>query len=347
MTRTLSPQEASNRWIDIQRTDHAESSISTLHYRLKQFIQYCEQNEIETLQDLTAWDIDEFTAERRSELNNVSLNNQLGTLENWLEWCESRGLVAENVVGAIDPPSVPKQEQSSDVRYAAADAVPQLQWFRQSRQNGSRKHAILEIMWHVGCRLGAVRGLDRRDYVADDDRGEYYLDFRNRAESETPLKNGLDGERPVGLRPGVANVLDTYIENSRARMRDDYGRDPLFTTEYGRVAKNTVRLNCYFATAPCWRTDCPHDKEERNCEWWNNAGISKCPSTRSPHRVRTGSVSWQLDQGVPLEVVSKRANASPDIIKKHYDKSDPLEELRNRRQPHLDKLDIGDGGGDS
>lgn len=347
MTRSLSPQEAADRWIDIQRTDHAESSISTLHYRLKQFVEYCRENDIETLQDLTPWDIDEFTAERRSGLNNVSLNNQLGTIENWLEWCESRDLVDESVVEAIDPPNVPKQEQSSDVKYAAEDAVPQLQWFRDSQQYGSRKHAMLEIMWHVGCRLGAVRGLDLRDYVADEERGEYYLDFRHRAETGTPLKNGQDGERPVGLRPAVAAVIEAYRDGGRQRRRDEHGRDPLFTTEYGRVSKNTVRLDSYFATAPCWRTACPHDREDRACEWWNNAGISKCPSTRSPHRVRTGSVSWQLDQGVPLEVVAKRANASPDIIKKHYDKSDPLEELRNRRQPHLDKLDIGGEGGAS
>lgn len=340
MTRDFSPQEAADRWVDLQRTDHAEASISSLHYRLKQFIEYCERNDIETLSNLTPWDVDDFEAERRSELNTVSLNNQLGTVKNWLEWCETRGLVDERVVKSIEPPTVSKAEKSSDIKFAAEDALPQIRWFRDNDRYGRRGHAILEIMWHIGCRLGAVRGLDLRDFVTDEETGESYLDFRHRPESGTPLKNQKDGERPVGLRPAVADVIKKYIAGPRNRRRDDHGRDPLFTTQYGRISTNSVRVACYFSTAPCWRTACPHDRKDQDCEWWNNDGISTCPSTRSPHQVRTGSISWQLDQGVPLEVVSKRANASPGVIKDHYDKSDPLEEMQKRRRPHLDKLDI-------
>ncbi|QLD84585.1 site-specific integrase [Natronomonas halophila] len=338
--RDMSPEEAAQRWIDKRRDDLREASLSTLHYRTKEFVEWCAENDIESMAELTPWDIDDFEADRRAEISTISMNNQLGTVQDWLEWCASRGLVDENVAEAVDPPTVTKEEQSSDIKLDAEDAIPQIRWYRQSSEYGSRKHVVLELMWHIGCRLGAVRGLDLRDYVADAESEEYYLDFRHRPESGTPLKNGSDGERPVGLRPTVADVVETYIDENRKERRDDFGRDPLLTTQYGRISKNSVRMAAYFGTAPCWRTTCPHDREDRNCEWWHNNGIAKCPSTRSPHQIRTGSITWQLNQGIPMEVVAKRANVSPEILRRHYDKSDPLEELRQRRQPHLEKLDI-------
>jgi predicted naringenin-chalcone synthase len=73
--------------------------------------------------------------------------------------------------------------------------------------------------------------------------------------------------------------------------------------------------------------------------------VSKCPSTRSPHPIRTGSITWQLNQGVPREVVSQRCNT--DQIEEFYDKPDEDErwrryhdQMERQRRQHVDSLDL-------
>jgi hypothetical protein len=67
---------------------------------------------------------------------------------------------------------------------------------------------------------------------------------------------------------------------------------------------------------------------------------SKCPSSRSPHQIRTGSITWQLDNGVPPEVVSTRANVGVQTLKKHYDKATPRKRMERRRRRFIDQLNI-------
>jgi hypothetical protein len=45
-------------------------------------------------------------------------------------------------------------------------------------------------------------------------------------------------------------------------------------------------------------------------------------------------------------MVAKRANATVSTIEKHYDKPNYVEEMEERRRPHLDKLTLEDTGGD-
>jgi hypothetical protein len=101
----------------------------------------------------------------------------------------------------------------------------------------------------------------------------------------------------------------------------------------------------YLATQPCLHSDCPHGKERETCEWADYSLGSKCPSSRSPHQVRTGSITWQLHRGLPLKAVAERVNTSVRVLKKHYDHADRREELEERRREHVDRLAFGEGGG--
>jgi len=56
--------------------------------------------------------------------------------------------------------------------------------------------------------------------------------------------------------------------------------------------------------------------------------------------IRTGSISWQLDRGVPIDLVAERVNAAPDTIRRYYDKSTELEKFRERRRNITTQLDI-------
>jgi hypothetical protein len=103
----------------------------------------------------------------------------------------------------------------------------------------------------------------------------------------------------------------------------------------------------YLATVPCLHSECPHGNDPETCEFLEYSKASQCPSSRSPHQVRTGAITWMRNRGVPVDVVAARANASVSMIEKHYDKPDYIEEMEKRRRPFLDKLDFDDNEGDS
>ncbi|QLG27721.1 hypothetical protein HUG10_09220 [Halorarum halophilum] len=83
-----------------------------------------------------------------------------------------------------------------------------------------------------------------------------------------------------------------------------------------------------------------------------NPHASKCPSSRSPHKIRSGSITWQLNCGVPPEIVAERVNASVSTIKSHYDFATAEERWRRyhdqmeSRREHLDQFDFTDDDND-
>jgi hypothetical protein len=96
----------------------------------------------------------------------------------------------------------------------------------------------------------------------------------------------------------------------------------------------------YFSTVPCRIHDCPHGEDQDSCEWFTQSTAYGCPSSRSPHQVRSGSITWQRNRNVPREVVSERSNASEDIMELHYDKPTKEEALEKRRLRYVENLDL-------
>ncbi len=315
----LSPREAVERWLNKLRASKAENTVSSYHYQLKLFVEFCEEEGITSISDLSGWDIETYETERRKQdVELLSLSKELHTLTQFLEYCERIELVDENLPEKVDPPDVPRDAHVDETRLHTDDAKALLGWY-EANEFGSRAHSLLTVLWFTGCRLGGIRTLDMTDYQSE----EQYLQFLHRPDRSTPLKNGRDGERAVGLTDYVVDVLDAYIDNHRHDKYDDEGTPPLFTSEVGRPSRNAVRAWTYLATQPCLHSPCPHGNERESCDWVDYSQASKCPSSRSPHQVRTGSITWQLNRGVPIEVVAERVNTSVRVLKRHYDQPAP------------------------
>lgn len=340
----LSPQEACERWVNKLRVSKAESTVSSYHYRLKHFVEFCREEGITSISDVTGWDLETFETRRREQgLEPLSLNKEMGTLQNFLEYCARIELVDEDLPQKVDPPDVPRDAHVDEKRLRQDRARTLLDYYREhddTQVRYSRAHAVLALAWYTGARLGGLRGLD----VGDFDPNEQYLEFYHRPDEDTPLKNGRDGERFVGIPDHVVKLLCRFIAEERHEMHDDHGRRPLLASEVGRPSVNAVRAWMYRATFPCLHSPCPHGKDPDTCDYRTYSGASKCPSSRSPHQVRTGSITWQLNRGVPPQVVAKRVNTSVRVIKRHYDQPDKIEEMEERRREHLDRLDFDDGG---
>lgn len=333
----LSPREAVDRWLDRQRMELADSSVASYGRRLEHFVEWCDEQDVARLGDLRPWDVGAYEDHRRAQVAPVSLNNELTTLRQLLDWARRIGVVDEAVVEAVDPPNVDISEQVSKSLLEPERGEALLAAYRDGDDFGTREHAWLEIAWWTGARLGSIRGLDLDDVSLDDG----YVRFRHRPDQDTPLKNTADGERVVGLGEKVVEAVRAFVRESRpSSVVDDYGRQPLFATQHGRIAESTLRDTCYYATHPCRAVDCPHEQFRPTCHHHSRMYGHGCPSARSPHEVRSGSITWQLHRGLPKDVVAARVNATIPVIERHYDQARQLEEFRERREQHLDRLSI-------
>jgi site-specific recombinase XerD len=339
----LSPREALERWLSSLRVSKAESTVSAYWYQLKHFAEFCEQEGITSISEVSGWDFEEYKNYRLSTgMKAATLNKEFLTLRSFFQYCARIELVDESLPEKVDPPSVPRDEFVNDTRLHTDDAKALLSHY-DANDYGSRAHVLLALEWYTGARLSALRGADVDDYDSDRE----LIQFFHRPADDTPLKNGRDGERAVGLPSNLCDIIDTYLAENRHNVHDENGRRPLLTSSVGRPSRNTIRVWTYLATVPCIHTVCPHGNDPNTCDYLDYSKASQCPSSRSPHRVRTGSITWQLNRGIPIETVAKRVNTSVRVLKRHYDKPTKLEDLEERRRKYVDRLSFGDseGGG--
>lgn len=333
--RELSPAEAAERFIARREKRNTDNTVRSYRARLEQFVAWANEEGIETMSELDGWLLDEY--ERYLEQTGVApatVRGKLSSLDQLLQYCASIEVVDDDLPDKLEVPTLSKSEQTSDKKLDADDARPLLEFFRESmRHKGTAQHVVLELMWHVGGRISCFRALDLRDW--DPDRR--VLRFRNRP--PTRLKDEEDHERNVIVSEEVADALELWVGRERPEKRDEQGRKPLLSTNHGRASESTIRCWAYQATQPCYHMKCPHNRRRDKCEYTDRVHSSKCPSSRGPHAIRTGSITWQLTNGLSYVKVAKRVAASPETIRRYYDKPDHEEELA-RRRPETKNLDI-------
>lgn len=160
----------------------------------------------------------------------------------------------------------------------------------------------------------------------------------HRPKSDTPIKNGFDGERFIGLSGWLCKLLDDWLRDRRPDVTDEHGREPLLATQYGRPGRTTLPKYAYQYSRPCaYGKECPHGRDPNSCEAIERGKASKCPSSISPHAIRRGSITHHLSKDIPETAVSDRANVSQRVLEQHYDRRSQREKMEQRRQ-YLDQL---------
>lgn len=325
----LDPRTAKEMYLDDRRNAVSDATLQAHHYRLKQFVQWCESEDIENLNTLSGRDLHRFRVKRQNEddLATATMRGQLATLRMFCRFCASIDAVEPTLDEKILLPST-TEENTREEMLDTAQARKVLNHLERYRF-ADLEHAWLEVLWHTGIRSGSARGLDLDDYNSD----EQYLSLEHRPEEDTPLKNNTEGERLVALNDRVSNVLDEWLDVNHPGSLDEYDREPLFATKHGRLSLNRARSIAYQYTRPCiYGEGCPHDRDTEDCEALTTSKAYSCPSSLSPHPIRRGAITYHLQEDTPERFVSSRMDVSPDVLDRHYDQRSAVEKLKQRRQ---------------
>jgi site-specific recombinase XerD len=327
--------DAIEDFLEERKSEVSASSHRNYKYPLDAFSEFCNDRGIETTADLNGYELKKFKLRRRDAgIKEVTLKNNLSVIRVFLRWCAEAELVQRGLADLVQIPDLETSEKTSG-EIIPLDQIEEMLDYLYKYEYATRTHAAFQLMWHTCMRMGSLESIDLKDWHPDRNQ----IELHHRPDSDTPLKNGEDGERIINVSDTVTELLEDYIEGHRKAVTDDYGREPMFTTRYGRLTHNTLRKNIYGITRPCYvGMGCPHDKDPSECEAANyKKKASKCPSSMSPHPVRRSAITYHLNQEWPKEKLSERANVSVSVLDEHYDGRTKQEEASTRKQ-YLDNL---------
>ena len=320
------PAEAVEWYLAERDPELTEKSLQNHRYRLSQFLEFCDEHEIDDLNPLTGRDLHRFRVWRNEDIKTVTLRGELQTLRVFLEFCAAIDAVEPGLRERVHLPEIDPMDEARD-EHLATDRAETILEYLDRFAYASRDHVLVAILWHTGIRLGSLRAFD----VGDFDPDAMCLDLRHRPETGTPLKNKQAAERSIAVGPHYCDVIEDYLDHSREKVTDKYGRRPLISSSQGRLSEGAIRGTVYRVTQPCEIDECPHDRDPDTCEVRTHGKRAGCPSSRSPHGIRRGSITDHLRDGTPQEVVSDRANVSKDVLEQHYDERTEREKMQIRR----------------
>lgn len=205
----IAPAEAKEMFLAQRRDEVAEATLQGYHYRLKPFVQWCGQEDITNLNTLTARALHKYRLWRKEDgdLKPITLKGQLSTLRVFLQFLESIDGVEQGLHDKLLIPSIEDEEAVSN-SILDSERAKKIFDYLDKYEYASKRHALITILWHTGCRLGVAHSLD----VSDLDAEEQAIAVRHRPDYDTPLTNKQSGERICALSKGACVVLEDFIE---------------------------------------------------------------------------------------------------------------------------------------
>jgi integrase len=293
-------------------------------------VEWCDEEEIENLNNLTGRKLHEFRLWRRTakgEITATTEKTQMDTVRVFIRFLESIDAVQPELSEKVISPDLDSGQNVRSVMLGTERAESILDYLAQY-EYASREHVVTALMWHASLRRGAVRALDVDDYNSE----EQFLQVRHRPDTDTPIKNQTEGERLIALSSEICTLLDDWVETQRPDVTDNYDRQPLIATSQGRIAPTSVTSIVYGWTRPCKvNQECPVNRDPEKCEASAYSKSCKCPASVSSHAVRRGSITHFLESDVPIDAVSSRANVGRKVLKTHYDERDEKTKMEQRR----------------
>ena len=326
------PEEMIEWYLDSRRSELSEKTMYGYRNKLEHFLDWLQENDIDSMEEIDVLTVDRYKSDRLEEVKKVSVSGEIDAIRTWLKYCAKINAVPPNLHERLITVSLEDEEEVSDRKIDSEEAEKLFDYLHKY-EYASAEHVIFLLFWKTGMRIGSLRALD----VDDVDTEERMVALRHRPETDTPLKNKKAGERKIALSEKSMRVLKNWIEDRRPDVTDEHGREPLIATKHGRRDGNSIRRRIYRITQPCYYAECPLKRDPQECEYTSYAKYSQCDMSESPHAVRRGSITYQRKQGIPVNVVSDRTNASVEVLEKHYDARTEEERAEEQRK-YLDDI---------
>jgi len=340
MKRDIDPQYARSLFFEAKRDTIKESSLRAYEYPTRHFIEFLREADIDSMADLDGFYLEQWRLRRkREDISDATLKSNCKQIRHFLNWCEDKEIVPDGLADKLTIPDVPESKLVSSEKVPLAQAEEMLNYL-DTYKYATLYHALFEMMWDTACRISGAMALDVEDFVnnpeptADNPDPQPYLKFRDRPDEGTGLKNGKKSERNVTIREPTAAILEDYLHGHHANVTDDYGRTPLFCTDYRRLSRQRAYKAINRYTRPCtYSGNCPHGRTLDACEAYvHNDRAMACPSSNSLHPVRRGSITYHLKRGWPKEMLAERADVSVAVLEKHYDARSHEDKREGRRK---------------
>lgn len=329
----LTPREALALYKQSRENELAQQTLQSHGYRITRFIEWCDENGIDNMNDVGGRDVQRFKIARSEEVNTTTLKSNLDTLRVWLRFCEGVDAVVDGVSDSIKSPSLDGAKMEQDIvdEETASKILAHLSQYEYA----TVEHVTFRLLWEMGCRAGTLHGVDLDDVHLDDE----YIEIHHRPETGTPLKNQASAERSVAISSRTCRILRGYIDEHRWDRVDDHGREPLVSSRHGRCTVNTLRCYAYRVTRPCqYGVDCPQDRNPDDCEAvQSRMTASKCPDSTGTHALRRGAITDYLDSDIPAAVLSDRLDVQKRTIEDVYDYRNERQKMELRRE-YFDEL---------
>ena len=326
VTDTPTLSKLYERYLD-RRQNRSPTTIAQYKRTIPGFLYFVSYKAIMRPSELTTEVMDEYVDYLLDEYNSDStICTYTKNVRAWLNWIHDRGHCDPAIYHVLDRDALGLSPKARDEALPETEAIRMLDALRQQRR-GSAIHALLELIWNTGLRIGEVRALDRSDL----DLAEKDLYVRHRPAEGTRIKNGNvddrtqgDGERVISLHPNAVDALTLYLQTDRRQITDSFDRDPLFTTTHGRPARSTLRRWIYQATSCRWADN---DLIDASCDGSCDPDSNICRCSYSPHAIRRGAIVLHLSNGLRPDKAAGRFDVSPKVIREHYD---PRTKLRRK-----------------
>lgn len=333
----LTPEDAIEMYEADRKQELRKTSLAVHQSALRFFKQWCSIREIENLNNLTGRQLHQYRTWRREDaptktdtLSKQSEKTQQKILRQFIRYCEQIDAVPVGLHAKVRIPSVPDDDVARSETVDADQAQEIINWLSDYHY-ASLEHVVWLLLADTGARIGTIVALDLDDYRHQKDSP--HIRVRHRPATGTKLKNGENGERLIAVSEDTCKIIDEYVAHQRPEITDEYNREPLLATSHGRVAKGTVRKYVYKWTRPCAiGHGCPHDRDPDSCKAANANSASKCPSSRSPHAIRRGYITHQLEAGVETSFLGGRCDVSNEVLQEHYDARDERAKMEVRRR---------------
>ncbi|MFK5604455.1 tyrosine-type recombinase/integrase [Haloferax volcanii] len=298
---------------------------------------FLETQGVTDLQDVTPREVMGYNrVMQRRDYARTTRDIRFETLEVFFKWAEAHHMaprgdekVSETISQKRQDLSVSGDEKSragNDNHRISEERAEEILGDLAEFEYASRKMVEFLLIYHVGFRKSGLLSINCSDVKPD--RG--IIEVRNQPEERgIRLKRGNKGERDVNISQGVMRVVTSYIEERRTTPKDD--TDALLTSWKGRINEATLYRDIA-GLSKCG--DCTDDDGNH----LTNQNASECPESIGPHDLRRTAITVMRGKGMTWETISGRVNATPDVLRQHYDSPTHEEAAKRRKEEVLRHL---------